>query len=218
MGRKRKIKAPEPEVKTMTETSTAVLDDQKVDQEVITGEIDQPLEEDVNEKYSLIESANQELDQIRRDLEKAKLELEAKQTEMKLMKVKRELDDQEIEIMNKQISRGNDVKAKLSELEKQKAFDNVKVTGKFLNQKYPGRTEKLTYVKYASDEAKWYTFHHNKVYTIPRGFADQINEYYADITYRQKQENVVLDPTNPGTALENEPVRVQKYAFVPTQF
>jgi hypothetical protein len=218
MGRKKKIKAPEPEVKTMTEENTAVMEENKITEELIEDTVEQPVEDDVNEKYSLIESANQELDQVRKDLEKAKIELEAKQTEMKLMKVRRELDEQEIAIMNKQISNGNEVQAKLSALEKQKAFDNVKVTGKFLNQRYPGQTVKLPYVKYATDEAKWYTFQHNKVYTIPRGFADQINEHYARITYTQKENNVISNPDNPGTALENVPVRHQLYAFVPNSF
>lgn len=214
MGRKKKIKALEPEVKTMTEDNTAVIEEPQT----IAPQVDEPIEQDVNEKYGLIESANQELDQIRKDLEKAKLELEAKQTEMKLMKVRRDLDEQELAIMNKQITNGNEKAAKLSALEKQMQFDNVKVTGKFLNQRYPGQTVKLPYVKYATDEAKWYTFHHNKVYTIPRGFADQINEHYARITYRQKENNVISNPDSPGTALENEPVRHQLYAFVPTQF
>ena len=50
-------------------------------------------------------------------------------------------------------------KALKEKIEKQKAFDNQKVTGKFINRRHPGKvSEKLLYQKYEDDPVKWYDF------------------------------------------------------------
>lgn len=205
MGRKKKLKLVEV---PMIEENVATIEETVTETAV----------SQIEDKTYEIEALNQELDQVRKDLERAKLEYEQQQTEMKLAKVRRELDEQEIAIMNKQVTRGNESKAKEDALAKQKAFDDQMVTGKFMNVRHPGSSAKLTYCKYATDPVKWYTFEHNKVYTIPRGFVDQINEYYARVTYKQKLDNKIVDPDKPGTALDHEPIRHQLYAFVPVSF
>lgn len=106
-------------------------------------------------------------------------------------------------------------------LEQQKAYDNVMVTGKFINQRAPGQSVKLTYHKYNTDPVKWYEFKHNQVYTIPRGFADQINEHYAKLIHAEGQRaggKEVVTRTDGGFTELAAPIREQIYAFVPTNF
>src|SRR5208337_3979947 len=114
------------------------------------------------------------------------LEIEEKKIQLKSMPA-REIDEEEMLIIKKQVS-GHSKNAGLKEtIEKQKAYDNVQVTGKFINRRAPGQAAKLTYLKYNDDPVKWYNFEDGKVYTIPRGFADQINEAYYTPHFTQKQ-------------------------------
>ena len=84
-----------------------------------------------------------------------------------------------------------------------------------MNRRAPGNPAKLTYMKYADDPVKWYTFEDGKVYTIPRGFADQINEYYHRPIFIQKEGE--LDPSNPSQ-IHAVDTSNKSYAFVPVEF
>ena len=95
----------------------------------------------------------------------------------------------------------------------QKKFDSELVTGKFFNLRAKGQSAKLTYMKYADDPVKWYTFEHGQVYTIPRGFADQINEHYY-IPHFTKNENAIIDPSNPGSGIHSIDTSDKMYSFV----
>lgn len=90
------------------------------------------------------------------------------------------------------------------------------MTGKFINRRAPGQSAKLTYLKYADDPVKWYTMEDGKVYTIPRGFADQINEYYYTPHFIQKQG--IMDPNAPSSAIHDVDTSNKKYAFTPINF
>lgn len=170
-----------------------------------------------------VEVLNQELDLARVELEKTRREIQELQLKKQdLMVVQqeparqpRELSEEEKAINDKLISgrvAGNALKSKI---EAQKAYDNVKVTGRFMNRRAPGNPAKLTYMKYADDPVKWYTFNDGSVYTIPRGFADQINEYYHRPRFIQKDGP--LDPGNPSQ-IHDVDTSNKSYAFVPTNF
>lgn len=161
-----------------------------------------------------LESLQTEMDLARKELEETKTLIEARRAELKSMN-NREYDKKELEISEKQITQGSEKSALKRKIEAQKEYDCQMVKGRFLNQRSPGQKVKLTYQKYDTDQSKWWEFAHNGIYTIPRGFADQINEYYAKITYAQKQDDVIRNPNEPGTALEHTPVRQQIYSFVP---
>lgn len=163
---------------------------------------------------SQLEALQTEMDLARKELEETKTLIQARRDELKSMN-NREYDKKEIEISEKQITQGSEKSALKKKIEAQKEYDSVMVKGRFLNQRAPGQSAKLTYMKYDTDQAKWWLFEHNKVYTIPRGFADQINEYYAKITYNQKRDDVIQDPDRPGTSLEATPIRQQIYSFSP---
>jgi len=163
-----------------------------------------------------VETLNQELDLVRLELEKTRREV--KELELKkqeLVVPKRELSEEEKAINDKLLAgyvKGEGLKSKI---EAQKAYDNVKVTGRFMNRRAPGNPAKLTYMKYADDPVKWYTFNDGAVYTIPRGFADQINEYYHRPRFIQKEGP--LDPANPSQ-IHDVDTSNKSYAFVPTGF
>lgn len=163
----------------------------------------------------------QELDLIRVELEKARLEmkeLEVKKQELLALpapSARRELSEEERVINEKLITgyvKNDGLKGKI---EAQKLFDNVKVQGRFMNRRAPGNPAKLTYMKYADDPVKWYTFEDGKVYTIPRGFADQINEHYYRPIFIQKEGE--LDPSNPSH-IHAVDTSNKSYAFVPVSF
>ncbi len=166
-----------------------------------------------------VEVLNQELDLVRVQLQKTKLEIEElqakKQELVESTRVPRELDAIEKKANEKLLSIRVEGQVLSNKIEAQKAYDNVKVTGRFMNRRAPGNPAKLTYMKYADDPVKWYTFNDGAVYTIPRGFADQINEHY----YRPKfiQKDGELDPSNP-TNIHHVDTSNKSYAFVPTSF
>ena len=166
-----------------------------------------------------VEVLNQELDLVRVQLQKTKLEIEelqAKKQELtESVRVPRELDAIEKKANEKLLAVRVEGQALSNKIEAQKAYDNVKVTGRFMNRRAPGNPAKLTYMKYADDPVKWYTFNDGAVYTIPRGFADQINEYYHRPKFIQKEGD--MDPSNPST-IHHVDTSNKSYAFVPTSF
>lgn len=199
MGRQKKIKSVQteiikPEVKMSSELAVLEPPTQEAELETLQGEIDL----------------------ARVELERTKLEIEEKKRELVFSERRRELDKDEQNIATKQISRTSEVTAKLADLQKQKQYDSVKVTGKFLNIRAPGQPVKLPYMKYAEDPVKWHPFEHGKVYTIPRGFADQINEYYHVPKFTQREG--VMDPNVPCSQIQEVDTSNKKYAFVPVGF
>lgn len=166
---------------------------------------------------AVLESLQTELDLARSELQKTKLEIEENKQQIQQVKSRRELDEQEKNIVAKQISRTDEKNAARAKIEAQQAYDSEKVTGRFINRRSPGkREEKLTYMKYADDPVKWYSFDDGKVYTIPRGFADQINEHYYTPHFKQNQSE--QDPNRPQSAINEVDTSNKKYAFVPVGF
>lgn len=168
-----------------------------------------------------VEVLNQELDLVRVELERTRKEiqeLQLKKQELSIVeepRSRRELSEEEKAINDKLISGRVEGQALKSKIDAQKAYDNVKVTGRFMNRRAPGNPAKLTYMKYADDPVKWYTFMDGQVYTIPRGFADQINEHYYRPKFVQKEGE--MDPSSPNiiTAVDTSN---KSYAFVPVNF
>lgn len=176
------------------------------------------VQEEVKEEVKMTEEAvldslQTEIDLARKELESTKLALEEKKKELS---VKREVTAEEVAIIEKQATRGNESKAKSSVIEKQKEIDNQKVTGKFINRRAPGQSVKLSYIKYADDPVKWHPFEDGKVYTIPRGFADQINDYYYTPQFVQKQG--MMNPDEPSSVIHEVDTSNKKYAFIPLAF
>lgn len=163
---------------------------------------------------AVLENLQTEIDLARIELEKTRREIEQKKHEMK--NSGRDLDEKEVAIVEKQVSMQGDRAALKEKIARQKAYDNVMVTGKFMNRRAPGQPAKLAYIKYEDDPVKWYNLEDNKVYTIPRGFADQLNEYYHTPHFIQKQGE--MDPTRPATAIHDVDTSNKKYSFVPVNF
>ena len=164
---------------------------------------------------SALESVQTEIDLARVELEKVKLEIEEKKNEYKF-ESKREISPDEQKIVDKQVTKINVNKSLQKKIEKQKEHDNQKVTGRFMNRRSPGQGVKLTYFKYPDDPVKWYQFEDGKIYTIPRGFADQLNDHYHTPIFIQKQGE--MDPNRPQSAIHEVDTSNKKYAFVPTNF
>lgn len=178
--------------------------------------VDSKEKQEVNMTTTLeLESLQQELDKARQELESTKVEIESKKKELQ-SNPRRELDAQEIAIMDRQHNMKMDKGALKEKIEKQKAFDNVMVTGKFINRRSPGNSVKLTYMKYEDDPVKWYVLEDGKVYTIPRGFVDQIREHYHRPNFTQKQG--LMDPNQPTSAIHEVDTSQKLYDFVPIGF
>ena len=121
--------------------------------------------------------------------------------------------------MDKQITRSSESNAIKTQIERQKAYDNERVTGKFINRRAPGQPVKLPYIKYEDDPVKWWPFEDGKVYTIPRGFADQINEYYHTPHFVQKQgEQAHSHVVGENSSIASVDTSNKKYSFVPINF
>jgi hypothetical protein len=163
----------------------------------------------------VLESLETEIDKTRAELEKTKLELEEKKNQLKAMPA-REVTEDEMIIVKKQVSMSSEKTALKAKIEKQKAHDSEMVTGKFMNRRAPGMAAKLTYMKYETDPVKWYNMEDGKVYTIPRGFADQINDHYYTPHFIQKQGP--MDPNSPSSQIHDVDTSQKKYAFVPVNF
>lgn len=160
-----------------------------------------------------------ELDTTLSDLEKAKQELAKIQMEIERRKEEiplRKLDADEEFLRDKQITSINEMKSAQALIARQKEYDDKPITGKFINRRAPGNQVKLTYLKYDTDPVKWWTFQDGKVYTIPRGFVDQINEYYYAPVFTQKDGP--SDPNQPSSVIQEVDTSNKKYAFVPIGF
>ncbi len=166
----------------------------------------------------IVNSQGLELDnvKIQIELEKAKLELEELRAKSRALS-SRPIDAFEQKIVDKQIATQNENKTIAEKIRTQKEYDNVPVTGKFLNRRAPGNMVKLPYIKYEDDPVKWYEFYDGRTYTIPRGFADQLNEYYHSPQFIQKT-GPIEDPNDPGSQIAEVDRSNKKYAFVPVGF
>lgn len=171
-----------------------------------------------------LDAVQTELDLARLDLEKTKLEIAQKKHELSLMKVtpSREIDAKERELIDKQVTMSNEKQTLKEKIEKQKAYDSVMVTGRFMNRRAPGQPAKLTYLKYETDPVKWYTLEDGKIYTIPRGFADQINggDEMMPCYYTPKFTQIAgeMNPDRPQSSIHEVDTSNKKYAFVPMGF
>lgn len=200
MGRQKKIKTVQvelklPEVKMKEEAEAVTVLDMGKEQE--------------------LESIQSQLDLATIELEKTKMEIAAKKKELETMP-RREISVDEQSVISRQKERTEEKKVGEDLIEKQRTFDKQLVTGRFMNQRAPGQPVKLPYIKYADDPVKWFPFEHNKIYTIPRGFADQINEHYYTPNFIQKEGN--MDPNRPATAIHEVDTSNKRYAFVPINF
>jgi seryl-tRNA synthetase len=176
-----------------------------------------PMTETATEVPIKLEELEIEVDRVRVELEQAKKELAEKKEEIARLP-KRELDESEKK-MDKKLESLRGASAGLKDkIEKQKEYDNQKVTGKFMNRRHPGSSVKLTYMKYEDDPVKWWDLEDGKVYTIPRGFADQINEYYYKPHMIQKSPDQFMDPNRPSSAIAEVDTSNKLYGFVPINF
>jgi len=173
------------------------------------------LEGEPMKEIEVLENLETEIDRARQELEKTKVEIEEKKHEMGKIS-SRTHSEEELEITKKQVANSVKGGALKEKIERQKAYDNQMITGRFMNLRAPGQPAKLTYMKYADDPVKWYNFEDRKTYTIPRGFVDQINEYYH--TPRFIQKNEPMDPDAPSSQIHDVDTSNKKYAFVPLGF
>ncbi len=165
----------------------------------------------------VLDSIQTEIDLARIELEKTKVDIAEKKSELERTGARRELDEQEKSLVTKQIANTSAKDAAREKLEAQKVYDSEMVTGRFINRRSPGkREEKLTYLKHGHEPVKWYPFDDGKVYTIPRGFAEQINEHYYSPQFVQK--DAIMDPNRPASAINEVDTSNKKYAFVPVGF
>lgn len=157
-----------------------------------------------------LENIHQEIDQARIELEKTRLEIETKKHELKSISqpAVSVVKDTSVSV------KGAALNEKIASL---KAYDNEMVTGKFHNLRAKGQSAKLTYMHHADDPVKWYTFNHGEIYTIPRGFADEINEHY-HTPHFIKNEGIILDPSNPESGIHGVDKSDKMYSFTPINF
>ncbi len=206
MARRKKEKSLQVEEKEVVMTDSVVL------------------EAPVQANDEALERVQTEIDLARLELEKTKLEIEQKKHELNLMKVtpSREITPREKELSEKQVTMSNAQVTLKQKIDKQQEYDSMLVTGKFSNLRAPGQAVKLPYIKYATDPVKWYPLEHGKVYTIPRGFADQINGgtdedpcYYSPQFIQRQGE---MDPNKPESAIHAVDSSNKKYMFSPVNF
>ena len=159
-----------------------------------------------------------EVEQVRTELDLTRLELEKAKKDLEELRAnpKREYSEKENKIADKQLNVIVKDAGLADKIAKQKQYDDVVITGRFMNRRHPGSTVKLTYMKYNTDPVKWYTFEDGKVYDIPRGFVDQINEYYYKPAFSQSQQQ--MDPNRPASVICDVDTSEKLYAFVPTGF
>jgi len=175
---------------------------------------------EVNKEGSMSEA--EVLESLEKDIDQARLELEATKREIEEKKVevasgaRREVSADEKSITERQTNRSVKNAALQAKIEAQQAIDSQKVTGKFINLRAPGQSVKLTYMRYAEDPVKWYHLEDGKVYTIPRGFADDINNHYFTPKFIQKSEP--MDPSQPMSQIQEVDKSNKKYAFVSTSY
>lgn len=192
----------------------------KMTEEILETPIEMGIEVKENQEV-LLEGLATEIDLSRIELEKINREIEEKKNSLKLIS-SRHIDANEQAIIDRQQERRVEKEGALSKLEKQRAYDCEKVTGRFMNRHRPGQPIKLPYMKYPEDPCKWWPFEDGKVYTIPRGFADQINggtendPCYFIPKFVQKQGP--MNPDLPESQLHSVDSSQKRYAFVPVGF
>ena len=170
----------------------------------------------MTEETATIEAVETDIDLKRKELNEINAAIEEKKSKLKRME-RREYSAKENEIADKQIATQVKGDANKEKIERQRQFDSVMVTGKFYNLRNPGQAVKLTYAKYAQDSEKWWNMEHGKVYTIPRGFADQINDYYYTPKFIKREGP--LDPNAPNQSQISEvDTSNKRYSFVPLNF
>lgn len=180
---------------------------QEVKREEVMTEVKHQEELSHEKDLDLIET---EIDIKRLELEKLKLEIEERKLSLRTMSA-REVSDEEMVIVKKQIA-GHSKNAALAEkIEKMRIHDSDLVTGRFINRFRPGQSVKLTYARHKGDVDKWYILEDNKVYTIPRGFMDDLNNHYHTPIFTQKQGE--MDPDRPCSAINEVDRSKKKYAF-----
>lgn len=166
---------------------------------------------------AVLESLQTEIDLARVELEKTRCEIATKKAESDKYtyteRPNRELSSDEKVIMDKHLGLSVERKALSAKIEAQKAYDNQMVTGRFHNLRAKGQPAKLAYDKNPGDVAGWTTFQDGKVYTIKRGFAEQINEYYYTPKFTQKE-----GPDDGSGQIDHVDNSDKKYAFVSLNF
>ena len=181
---------------------------------------DEKLENTMSEENKL-ETIQQEIDSARAELENTKREIEEKKLELKRIPA-REVSEEEKKIMSNQVTMTNEKNSLKEKIERQRAYDSEPVTGRFMNRRAPGQPVKLPYIKHATDPVKWYPLEDGKVYTIPRGFADQLNGGTEDdpcyYTPHFTQKAGEMDPNKPASAIHAVDSSNKKYAFTPINF
>lgn len=159
-----------------------------------------------------LEQIQKELDLARLELEKTKLDIETNKQLLKNSPVAevKTINDPNVSVKGVALS---------EKIAAQKIIDSEMITGKFVNVRVKGKSEKLPYHKYADDPVKWYNFDCGKTYTIPRGFADQINGgdetnpcYYTPTFI--KNEGAIINPDEPGSGLHAVDTTNKKFMFV----
>jgi hypothetical protein len=163
-----------------------------------------------------------ELEQIQTEIDLARVELEKTRLEIEENKLKLKESPVQVKSIESPAITSKD-NAALEKIAAQKALDNVMVTGKFYNLRVKGKSEKLTYHKYADDPVKWWDFDHGKVYTIPKGFADQINggtesDPHHYTPHFIKNEGIILNPDEPESGIHAVDTSDKKFSFVPLNF
>jgi hypothetical protein len=171
-----------------------------------------------------LESIQQEIDKARQELEQTKIKLEEKRHELKTLP-RREIDETEQKIIDKQVNNINKKKNKNDVIEKQRIFDSQLVTGRFMNRRSPGQKVKLPYLKYSTDPVKWYELRDGGTYTLPRGFADQLNGgddknpcYYTPKFVQKEGPQNLTETLGENSMIAEVDTSNKKYAFVPIGF
>lgn len=171
-----------------------------------------------------LEGIQQEIDKARKELEQTKVAIEEKKQELKVSP-RREIDENEQRIIDKQVNNINKRKNRSDVIEKMRIHDSAMITGRFMNRRTPGQKVKLPYLKHATDPVKWYSFKDGGTYTIPRGFADQLNGgddknpcYYTPVFLQKEGPQPISDKTGDNSAIAEVDTSQKKYAFVPVGF
>lgn len=173
--------------------------------------------EEMKASENELEQIRQELDEARSQLLETRKQVEEKKKELLILPEscrKTTNDAPAVSVKDASLQ---------SKIEQMKARDSVMVTGKFHNLRVKGQSVKLPYIKYGDEPVKWHPFSHGQVYTIPKGFADQINGgtesdpcYY--MPHFVKNEGAIIDPDDPGTGIHSVDTTDKKYSFTPIHF
>lgn len=178
---------------------------------------EKPIFREMNQKLEIeLDAVQQEIDQARIELERTRLEIEAKKQQLKSMPI---VDVKPAESPAIAI-KDNSLRDKIADM---KARDSIQVTGKFYNLRVKGQSVKLPYLKYGDEPVKWWNFDHGKVYTIPKGFADQINggtesDPYHYTPHFIKNDNPIINPDEPESGIHAVDTSDKKFSFVPLNF